>query len=638
MKITTVTAAAFEGSTFRYALAPVQLIVGDNRSGKTSVLNAVRTAITGGTLPRLGKMDTRLLMSAAASSVAVHFDDGSRNTVDWTRDAKGSVSTKAAQAHRFPPVLTDFGEWVKLTEAGKVAAAFTAGYRGGDWDDGAVSDALTQIAVAAPVHVAGEAVAEVQQSWEDMVRTREEHGGDVPPWLEGTVAKLKDSAKEAAAKAKALRAQVLGYRDEAQGSHKDASAEVSAAKGQVSKRLAELGAARQRFIDAQRALENGKRASAQVLSLSAAEKALADAETALARAEKRAAGLPKPEPLDKLEDAQRAARDKRGNATVLRCKALEEIQKFERVAQRVLKSDKCPCCRSEGDWKERWQKAHDADVAAQRKAVAEADAEIVAAAKLEGDLAERRRVADGRTQALLDAQSDVAVASNDAKLALAQLKHLRAANVQDVSALEAAFASAKSDAEAADEAAGEAKLALADAEARQAAWSRWAGAKARLADAEAQATLAQAKADAYKAGAECVVEAQRKVLDAVFGRLLGTVNALTDGFMKPIQWRGDFGYERDGQWVSHKTFSGFEELLAYAGICVALAQGTPCKLVLLDELGRVSPENKRRLMARLAELVKAGTLDQALAVDVTDDWCERDGGKARKGGVSVIRV
>lgn len=101
--------------------------------------------------------------------------------------------------------------------------------------------------------------------------------------------------------------------------------------------------------------------------------------------------------------------------------------------------------------------------------------------------------------------------------------------------------------------------------------------------------------------------------------LISKANQLCgDLLVAPLAYKdGDIGFTDRGSFYSHRSFSGTEKALAYAAISVALAQDAPMRLVVIDELGRLTPDNKMRLIAKLCELTSSGQLDQALLVDVT---------------------
>lgn len=82
----------------------------------------------------------------------------------------------------------------------------------------------------------------------------------------------------------------------------------------------------------------------------------------------------------------------------------------------------------------------------------------------------------------------------------------------------------------------------------------------------------------------------------------------------------EFGYWRDGQWVSINVMSGSERLLTFAGLQLALTHDAPTRLLLMDELGRVDIEHKVKLVDVLATLIRAGVLHQFVGVDLNADW------------------
>ena len=71
-----------------------------------------------------------------------------------------------------------------------------------------------------------------------------------------------------------------------------------------------------------------------------------------------------------------------------------------------------------------------------------------------------------------------------------------------------------------------------------------------------------------------------------------------------------------GAWIPHEAFSGTEQLLAYAGFAVALAGQAPIKVVIMDELGRLTGTRKAAMLRRMCELVSKGVIDQFIGCDV----------------------
>jgi hypothetical protein len=157
---------------------------------------------------------------------------------------------------------------------------------------------------------------------------------------------------------------------------------------------------------------------------------------------------------------------------------------------------------------------------------------------------------------------------------------------------------------------------------------RWVAAKAT----EGQALAARerglqqtARAEVFKLAVEEVAKLQQEMIDGAIGGLMAVANQFTVGIMRaPLQYRdGDIGYMHAGQWVSHETFSGTEEALAYAGLSVALAAEAELKLVMIDELGVADPVTKHQIVSRMIKLIEDGVIAQFIGADVSSDYTPR---------------
>ena len=126
--------------------------------------------------------------------------------------------------------------------------------------------------------------------------------------------------------------------------------------------------------------------------------------------------------------------------------------------------------------------------------------------------------------------------------------------------------------------------------------------------------------------AEMVEKAIQPVLD--------DANLLATAVMMPLKFRdGEIGYTREnGQWVPFKTFSGTETDITQVAISYALAAKSPMKIVILDELGRLDDDNKKRLMTAVLSLTKSKKLDQFICADVRREPYDNI------NGVSVIEA
>lgn len=109
-----------------------------------------------------------------------------------------------------------------------------------------------------------------------------------------------------------------------------------------------------------------------------------------------------------------------------------------------------------------------------------------------------------------------------------------------------------------------------------------------------------------------------KMVTAAFTVLLADANLIADAVLaSPLAYKdGDLGrFDNEKRWISHRCFSGTEQAATYAAMSFALAATSPCRIVRVDELGRLDPKNKKRFIERMVQLVCDGKVDQFIGVD-----------------------
>lgn len=116
------------------------------------------------------------------------------------------------------------------------------------------------------------------------------------------------------------------------------------------------------------------------------------------------------------------------------------------------------------------------------------------------------------------------------------------------------------------------------------------------------------------------------LISAGIGKVLDVANQFTDGLLDaPLAWnedRSEFGrrHPDTGGWIGLNTFGGFEEQLAFAALSVAIASQVKVKLVIMDEMGRMTSLNKVLIVKRMQCLITSGVIDQFVGIDVAPDW------------------
>lgn len=139
----------------------------------------------------------------------------------------------------------------------------------------------------------------------------------------------------------------------------------------------------------------------------------------------------------------------------------------------------------------------------------------------------------------------------------------------------------------------------------------------RAAEAEQQRTEALAEVAVSKIGAATLKVIQERFVKAAFDPVLTAANAHFGAILQtPLAYNdGEIGTWRGGTWVSHKTFSGAEERLAYCAISMALAARSRLKLAIIDELGTVAEENVIKLLDAVDAALKSGFITQFVGID-----------------------
>lgn len=139
----------------------------------------------------------------------------------------------------------------------------------------------------------------------------------------------------------------------------------------------------------------------------------------------------------------------------------------------------------------------------------------------------------------------------------------------------------------------------------------------RLAEAEAARDKAQADEARWKQAGDVLRATQAELVESAFRPLLAAANAFFPGVLRaPLDYHGgEVGMWVSGAWVSHGTFSGTEKALTYAAIQAALAARSPVRVMMIDELGRLTARNAKEVAHWVLKAVDDNRIDQFFGVD-----------------------
>jgi hypothetical protein len=580
MKLTSIHASNFKGRDFSFKLAPVQVFTGPNFGGKTAVLDAIRVGLIG-YLPRLGKraVDTWELAGDTSKqespSMEVFLDtDQTRISHSWSPTKTGATHDEALP-WQTPTVLFDAREYFERSTADRIDYVFglTDPAQFGYTDDSLI--AAVNAVETTPYKVSRPIVEEFVVALRALLASRRD---SIPVFLSGYVSGLKDLAKSSAASLKTLGAQLSTPKSSAPAPV-DVSGSLVAARQQRDVLVADIFSAR----------------------------ALADKE--FSAVQRRSA-----------IESELATLPKEWSELTLTKSALEDLPALSTPAAEA-----------------RWREVANSLVAArvdladsidlQRKVGFETTCPkcgtLVLNTWLTSEIANRQQTVQSlqqqelELQAALDAarQADAALdikrTELSARLELLRKQQQRSNNLRSELAGLSVVISEPVDIVKLESRRDELYSRVSDLESKQRAFDLWQADRDRL-NASGQETQRLAvSVEVYKLAVKAVVAFQQTLIERAFATLLETAKLFTEGILfSPLVYRdGEIGRMAGDHFISWRVFSGTEEALALAGLSVALAQHAPCKVVIIDELGRLSVDNRRKLLARMVELQAAGHID-----------------------------
>lgn len=151
----------------------------------------------------------------------------------------------------------------------------------------------------------------------------------------------------------------------------------------------------------------------------------------------------------------------------------------------------------------------------------------------------------------------------------------------------------------------------------------------RLAESRTERENAERDLKQLEAAKKWLLEVKEEMVRELFAPVLETARHFTRGiFRRELVFdQGTLGLwdgnETVGRFYPYRSFSGLEESVSFAALQAALGAHAPVKLVVMDELGTLGRDNKRRLVQNVLKAIEAGVIDQFIGVDV-DDLTVRD--------------
>lgn len=615
MQITEIIATNVNGRDFNFPLAPITIITGKNRDGKTACLRTVRLGLLGYE-PRLPKTNPGVFKCAGKSSrtmsVALVTDSG-RIDRQWVQDASGSVAYTQSNTSQItiPPTLLDHTEFMRKTAAEQIKYVFDlinlAAFYNHDRFVGRLTDAeVSPPAVTLPMLDA--MVAKAKSTWADCVKA--DKGVQFflnkleKDWQEDQ--KSQDmTAKASGQKIGALRTEVIPP-DVAEKlvSLRDELTLVSGEIAQMAQRVSVFNKQSAKYEAAKAIVAAFKDESESVARLRADIVAMS---------------------AQRIDGESRLHIMK--SEVSLRSQTLSELKSNHHMAVHgaqvlinqlddITKASRCPTCHSEGSaWLSSAIGRLNADIAAVEKKSSDLDALL----KSEGKLITELNAKIGAEQLAL---SKLAQANNESHAWLtrydaALAKRNEAQSVVDTFVESNLVIEPGKMEELQSRKAfldnGVETLTKADVERRA-----YVANKTTRLELEKVQLAAEAGVSVCKAFLKILNTERAKMIEVAFEKILEPANEFVQTVMPfKLEFKnGELGYESPEGWVGHETFSGAEEKVCYTGFCLALARTSKFRIAIIDEMSALDAEHKDRLIKHVRHLIENGRLEQYIGVDL----------------------
>lgn len=622
MTITEVSALNLKGQSFTHKLTPLNVVVGDNASGKTSILIAARLGLLGYE-PGLSakKPDIFTLSSGSQMNASVTFSDGVTNRLNLKQGKTGSISGDIDIQKKIPPVLLDLSEYFAIPKNKRTAFLLQ---RVG-MSAVSVEDLLALPAVRK---------ASIQ------VNTKSQDNGPFELVLEH-LRELRLNAKREidmlqGAVGTAINAE--GQQAVAQNVEqpiKEKQAEISALNWRLQALKAELAT-----IDAKTQSLMALRESVQTATVDKPigsvswERLIEMAEESMKTIQ---LGALECEEALELDAALHAAILSNGSRITQSKSVLKQLESRMKEDMERCPVPVCEHCQKPVEaLRGMVAQSYTVQTTREQETLAKENAAYEVNVNLKAGL--QPKVLSFKSAKAEIERHTGSISELRQKIARAQAQaESNAARVRDLEKAETEWSALRPRDFIIDEG-RETKAQLLNAEKAlgelQSSHSLWIAQKAderRASEAAEARAKKQADADVLTAAIDAVLEKQTEILSKAIGPLMKKASEFTCAVLGfSIEFReGDIGYINQTSWVSYKTLSGAEEMLAFIGLAMAFASESPIRLVIVDEMGRFSRKNKTLLLDTLQTLIDMNKIDQAILVDVDAEFYH---------GVSTINI
>ena len=628
--LTKITARGMKGRTFSYDLHPATLIVGPNFSGKTSIVEAVRLALLGH-IPEVGKKPSATMELASGSELQVEATLSSGETLRrrWWLE-RGAVRNEHAvtDPERFAAPLLDAAAYFDMTESERVDYVFSRVQLPDQFSEAAVIARLQRMSFgeehSEEVEIAKAKVIGICQGYIESDPLSDALTNLTTDVLKNEFATWNRRTNDTAGTVRVLTELKLRESECSAETLTDLRNEIDRLEGLIEETNREFGALDARRREAQRVERRRRELRAAMedpqLDLTAAlEEARRNlAALQAARDTITVADTPLPELSARVLQGQKllAAAQSR-----LAAKVYEVAQADQKIVE-VEGEQQCPFCKSDTEgWRER----------VLTEMLNSRDALVRQVADLRADVAdiEKRLTADNEQHtALLGTsarrnQIEFNIPALTAEISRMERMiewQVRTNNdrTKELDQLSDVEAPTPEEAEAARIRVYELTVQRNEAQAKVRTAERLQNDLRRAAESAKEHQLAKARADVIKAVAKELKAIKAEMVAAAFTELLQVANGMLPGILlSPLAYDAESG--EIGRWgpqgfIGHRTFSGTEKALTYVALAAALSSQSQLRLLILDEMSRLTGLTQMSVLSAFRAAVSDGRLDQVIAV------------------------
>lgn len=625
-----ISGANFQGRNFNYPLRPVTVLCGENSIGKTATTNAIRILLLGYS-PAHGKQSAKTFGFAGsltgASNMSIKGVVCDKPVERAWEFKKKKITSSGFEGEIVPPVLLDANEWLKLSGPAKTKFVFnlidlsTLGFS----PEQIAARLKKDVKVENPDEVSERFIGEVIQTVYDLAEHREHEGQTYQEYIDGVIAYFDGQQSKAKIVIDDMAGAISGTTQlQAQEGLKpiqNITDDLSAA------RLA-LQTATTDFQILDRAKNDQASKATRKASLAARLATMSDRSDMIRLSEEQFEGQRriltayKSETIDlvrRLTTAQAAHASAKQKAEEI---TSEMLTLRDKLAE-DLKLDRCPHCGSKGkSWKAALTESVEEKIVEMEKSRGvwhtKSVAEFDAINKLETEVSKSKQLdtandtlrGDNFTlgRAITTAKNE----QNEYTTAKARLEEIgdvgEPIDATRIQAAQQIVALARTEVERFEGLERQQIAAMSDARRQE---------QARQAHAEKLIEF-----EVYKLALKTMKALQVEMMESAFVKFMEKMNLIADGIFpggKLVFHEGEIGYWAGATFVPMEYFGGTEQMLAFAGLSLTLAQDSKMKIIIMDELGRVSRARRIKLIKRMITLVRDGVIDQFIGIDVSDD-------------------